>query len=97
MSTDLAELVKASLIRALESLRDAIRDLAAPLDERQFWLKPLEPGNSFGHLDSPTRYGIGERQPTKRTSFRERSDLRTRKAARCGSRNTSTFCASMCV
>ena len=50
MSTNLAELVKASLIQELESLRDAVGDLAAPLDERQFWLKPLEPGNSFGHL-----------------------------------------------
>ena len=50
MSTDLAELVKHPLVRELESLRDAVRDLAGPLDERQFWTKPLEPGNSFGHL-----------------------------------------------
>ena len=50
MSADLTELIKASLIRELESLRDAIRDLADPLDERQFWTKPLQPGNSFGHL-----------------------------------------------
>ena len=50
MSTDLTELVKASLTRELESLRDAVRDLAAPLDERHFWAKPLQPGNSFGHL-----------------------------------------------
>jgi uncharacterized damage-inducible protein DinB len=50
MSANVTELVKASLIRELESLRDAVRELAAPLDERQFWAKPLEPGNSFGHL-----------------------------------------------
>ena len=50
MSTDLAALVKESVVRELESLRDAVRDLAGPLDERQFWTKPLEPGNSFGHL-----------------------------------------------
>jgi len=50
MSTDITDLFKASLIRELESLRDAVRDLAAPLDERQFWAKPLEPGNSVGHL-----------------------------------------------
>ena len=50
MSTDLATLVKQSVVRELESLRDAVRDLAGPLDERQFWTKPLQPGNSFGHL-----------------------------------------------
>ena len=50
MSANVTELVKASLIRELESLRDVVRELAAPLDERQFWAKPLEPGNSFGHL-----------------------------------------------
>lgn len=50
MSTDLAALVKESVVRELESLRDAVRDLAGPLDERQFWTKPFEPGNSFGHL-----------------------------------------------
>jgi uncharacterized damage-inducible protein DinB len=50
MPAELTELVKSSLIRELESLRDAVRELAAPLDERQFWTKPLEPGNSFGHL-----------------------------------------------
>ena len=49
MSADITDLVKASLIRELESLRDAVRDLAAPLDKRQFWTKPLKPGNSFGH------------------------------------------------
>jgi DinB superfamily len=50
MAADLTDLIKAGLIREMETLRDAVRDLAAPLDERQFWTKPLEPGNSFGHL-----------------------------------------------
>ncbi len=50
MSTDITDLLKSSLIRELETLRDAVRDLAAPLDEGQFWKKPLEPGNSVGHL-----------------------------------------------
>lgn len=50
MAADLAEQVKAALVHELESLHDAVRDLAASLDERQFWTKPLEPGNSFGHL-----------------------------------------------
>ena len=50
MSIDLAEPIKAAAIQQLEQLRDAVRELAGPFDERQFWLKPLEPGNSFGHL-----------------------------------------------
>jgi uncharacterized damage-inducible protein DinB len=50
MPTDITDRVKASFIQELESLRDAVRELAATLDERQFWAKPLEPGNSFGHL-----------------------------------------------
>ncbi len=47
---DLAMLVKAALAGELEVLRDAIKTLAEPLDEAQFWVKPIEPGNSFGHL-----------------------------------------------
>ena len=50
MSVDITDRVKSSFIRELESLRDAVHNLAATLDERQFWTKPLEPGNSFGHL-----------------------------------------------
>jgi hypothetical protein len=50
MPANLTELLKGALIREVESLRDAIRALAAPLDERQFWIRPLEPGNSVGHL-----------------------------------------------
>src|ERR1700680_5101406 len=50
MAADLTDLIQAGFLREMESLRDAVRDLAAPLDERQFWKKPLEPGNSFGHL-----------------------------------------------
>jgi uncharacterized damage-inducible protein DinB len=34
----------------LEVLLDAVKTLAEPLDETQFWTKPIEPGNSFGHL-----------------------------------------------
>jgi uncharacterized damage-inducible protein DinB len=50
MSTDLAALTRDSLIAELESLRDAVRELAADLSNEQFWRKPLEPGNSIGHL-----------------------------------------------
>jgi uncharacterized damage-inducible protein DinB len=50
MTPDTAALVKRALIEELEQLRDAVRDLAAPLGEKAFWTRPLEPGNSVGHL-----------------------------------------------
>jgi len=50
MTVDLASLAKASLIGELEGLRNAVRELATPLSEQQFWRKPMEPGNSIGHL-----------------------------------------------
>jgi uncharacterized damage-inducible protein DinB len=50
MDTRLLDAVRGALIKDLEGLRDAVRDLAGPLDERQFWTRPLEPGNSVGHL-----------------------------------------------
>src|SRR5690349_24969300 len=50
MSADLATAAKAALCGELESLLKAVQELAEPLDEGQFWRKPIEPGNSFGHL-----------------------------------------------
>jgi hypothetical protein len=50
MSTELAAATRTALVGQMEGLRDGIRELAEPLDEAQFWRKPLEPGNSFGHL-----------------------------------------------
>jgi uncharacterized damage-inducible protein DinB len=50
METRLLDAVRGALCKELEGLRDAVREMAAPLDERQFWKKPLEPGNSVGHL-----------------------------------------------
>ncbi len=50
MSPDLATLAKTALIGQLEGLTKAVRELAAPLSEQAFWAKPVEPGNSFGHL-----------------------------------------------
>jgi uncharacterized damage-inducible protein DinB len=38
------------LIGELEQLRDAVRELAEPLSEPQLWRKPVDPGNSVGHL-----------------------------------------------
>ncbi|HEX5271735.1 MAG TPA: DinB family protein [Gemmataceae bacterium] len=47
---DLAAGVKAALTAALEGQRDAVKAAAEPLSEADFWRKPLEPGNSVGHL-----------------------------------------------
>jgi uncharacterized damage-inducible protein DinB len=50
MTANLGELVRTALIGELEGLRDGIREATGPLSEPQFWSKPLEPGNSVGHL-----------------------------------------------
>src|SRR5882724_8949119 len=50
MTVDMTKLVKEALTEALEKLLDEVRGLAEPLSQEQFWRKPLEPGNSFGHL-----------------------------------------------
>jgi hypothetical protein len=47
---DLAAGLRAALVRELEGQRDGIRSAAEPLSEADFWRKPLEPGNSVGHL-----------------------------------------------
>jgi uncharacterized damage-inducible protein DinB len=50
MTTDLTALARSALIAELEQLRAAVHDLASPLSERELWAKPIEPGNSVGHL-----------------------------------------------
>src|SRR2546430_779840 len=50
MAAEITTLAKTALIGELTQLRDAVKELAAPLSEEQFWCKPLEPGNSVGHL-----------------------------------------------
>jgi uncharacterized damage-inducible protein DinB len=50
MTVDLRALAQAALVGELEELRDSIREAAAPLSEQEFWAKPLDPGNSVGHL-----------------------------------------------
>src|SRR5947208_8586605 len=50
MSGDWAAEVKAGLIGELEGQRDAVKTAAEPLSEADFWRKPIDPGNSFGHL-----------------------------------------------
>ena len=50
MTADAAELFRKSIIEQLEEQRDAVRQLAEPLTEKQLWSKPVDPGNSIGHL-----------------------------------------------
>ncbi|HKM56599.1 MAG TPA: DinB family protein [Isosphaeraceae bacterium] len=50
MPAEITILVRSSLIEELEQLRDAVRQLAEPLTEQLLWHKPVEPGNSIGHL-----------------------------------------------
>ena len=50
MPVDTTSLARTAVIKELELLRDAVKELSAPLSEEQFWRKPLEPGNSVGHL-----------------------------------------------
>ena len=50
MTTDSTALVRAALIEELEQLRDAVHEVAEPLSEPDLWSKPVEPGNSIGHL-----------------------------------------------
>jgi uncharacterized damage-inducible protein DinB len=47
---DPSKLVCSALIEELEQLRDDVRQTAEPLSEKQLWTKPVEPGNSVGHL-----------------------------------------------
>jgi uncharacterized damage-inducible protein DinB len=50
MAADTTTLAKTALIEALEKLRNDVRELAEPLSDALFWTKPIEPGNSVGHL-----------------------------------------------
>jgi uncharacterized damage-inducible protein DinB len=50
MSGQLAQAVTAGLVKELEQLCNDVRELAAPLSQAQFWARPVEPGNSVGHL-----------------------------------------------
>jgi uncharacterized damage-inducible protein DinB len=50
MAVDLVPLVRSALITELEQLREAVRQVAEPLDEKALWARPVEPGNSIGHL-----------------------------------------------
>jgi hypothetical protein len=50
MTADLAALARSALIAELEQLHKGVRELAELLTDGQLWMKPVEPGNSVGHL-----------------------------------------------
>ena len=50
MSVDMAALLKSGMITEVETLRDEIKKAVEPLSEKQLWTKPVDPGNSAGHL-----------------------------------------------
>jgi uncharacterized damage-inducible protein DinB len=47
---DLATAVRLALIGSLENQRDGLKETAEKLSEADFWRKPVDPGNSVGHL-----------------------------------------------
>src|SRR5262245_59540189 len=50
MATDLAAQARTALIAELEELKAAVRQVAEGLTDEQLWKRPIEPGNSVGHL-----------------------------------------------
>ena len=50
MAIDLTAAVRTALIQELEQLQADVQQLVVPLSERELWSKPVEPGNSIGHL-----------------------------------------------
>ena len=47
---DLTSTIASDLVARYAKLAAVVRELAAPLSEEQFWVKPFTFGNSFGHL-----------------------------------------------
>jgi uncharacterized damage-inducible protein DinB len=50
MTADYTTFVQAALIEELEQLRDEVRKVVDDLTDADLWRKPLDPGNSVGHL-----------------------------------------------
>jgi uncharacterized damage-inducible protein DinB len=50
MTADTTALAKTALIEAMEKIHNEVCQLTAPLSDGQFWTKPIDPGNSVGHL-----------------------------------------------
>jgi uncharacterized damage-inducible protein DinB len=50
MVADLVAMSRTALIGELEQLLDGVKEVVGPLSEKELWIKPVEPGNSAGHL-----------------------------------------------
>jgi uncharacterized damage-inducible protein DinB len=50
MTVDLTTLVRSAMTAELDELHKGVREVVAALTDQQLWTKPLEPGNSVGHL-----------------------------------------------
>src|SRR5262245_52549597 len=50
MTASLTEGVKSALVEELEELHRSVREVVEGLSDRELWAKPVEPGNSVGHL-----------------------------------------------
>jgi uncharacterized damage-inducible protein DinB len=50
MSADMAAFARSALIGEPEQLHKEVRELTKSLTDEQLWTKPVEPGNSIGHL-----------------------------------------------
>ncbi len=75
--------VASGLAERYETLGSRVRELAAPLTQEQFWIKPFPFGNSFGHLvlhlTGNSNYYIGARiAGTKYVRDRDREFTETR-------------------
>lgn len=50
MSADFVTTFRSALVDVLDELHASVRDAVVPLSELQLWAKPVQPGNSIGHL-----------------------------------------------
>ncbi|HEV3238521.1 MAG TPA: DinB family protein, partial [Gemmataceae bacterium] len=50
MNHEISDLIESALANELEQLRDAVKKLVDALSHEELWKKPLDPGNSIGHL-----------------------------------------------
>jgi uncharacterized damage-inducible protein DinB len=50
MTADLTALTQTALIAELEELRDGVREVVNGLSDQELATKPIDPGNSVGHL-----------------------------------------------
>jgi uncharacterized damage-inducible protein DinB len=50
MSAELASLARSAVVEELEALHREVRGAAEALSEEDLWRRPVEPGNSVGHL-----------------------------------------------